>query len=135
MTRTATIVMSGVVAFQRPARTDGTVRSPSAMSVNGAAFMSSPTTARCRQISRSRGSRSPRAATTASSVAAPSATRPRATSSGGQCSPRTLMKRKLEPQIAASSTNWAGQGGAAVVVRAPVSAARTASKSSTSLRR
>ena len=44
--------------------------------------MSSPTTARCPHVARSRGRRSPRAARTTSSVTAPRAMRPRATSTG-----------------------------------------------------
>src|SRR5690606_6719234 len=36
--------------------------------------------------------------------------RPSATCSGAQSSPRTLMQRKLEPQIAASATNAARHG-------------------------
>ena len=49
--------------------------------------------------------RSPRAYTSTTSVAAPSATRPNATQVGGQCRSSTLMNKKLDPQIADSTTN------------------------------
>ncbi len=78
--------------------------------MNGTALNSTEATSRCSHTRRSKRSRCPRASVKATSVIAPSDTRPNATQLGDQCLSSTLMNRKLEPQIAASSTNWLLQG-------------------------
>jgi hypothetical protein len=73
--------------------------------VNGITFKNSAAIRRCGHAERGTRNRSPRAYTTTTSVAAPSATRPSATQVGDQWRSSTLMNRKLDPQIAASAMN------------------------------
>ncbi len=73
--------------------------------MNGIAFRNSAAMRMCGQAARGTRNRSPRAYTSTTSVAAPSATRPSATQVGDQCRSSTLMNKKLDPQIAESATN------------------------------
>src|SRR5437763_7945919 len=95
--------ISGVVAFQIPARTEATRCSPYAKRVNGAAAPMTPTTARCPQTRGLRGSRTRVSSRTASTVRAPATRRPSETYIGCNCRIPTLMNRKLDPQMKASA--------------------------------
>src|SRR3954468_10925040 len=98
-----TSVSSGVVAFHMPASTDEMRVSPSASSRNGIELPNSAITNRWPQTVRPAGRRRRVSASAASSTTAPSATRPKATSTGANVSTATLIERKLEPQISARS--------------------------------
>src|SRR3954466_15173676 len=100
-----TSVNSGVVAFQMPASTDEMRVSPSASSRNGIELPNRAITNRWPHTPRPAGSFPRVTASAISSTPAPSATRPNATSTGANASTATLIERKLDPQIRASSAN------------------------------
>ena len=102
--------ISGVHALMIPARIEEIWVSPYANSVNGMLQNRSPTTARCRQTRRSRGSRVPVARATASSTSAPIAARPNATPIGESDWRPSLMNRNEQPQMPPRTTNQSCQG-------------------------